>query len=484
MWGLNKMVGMSGFIAVRGRRWSSGHLRLAGLAVAITVASACAGSLAGGSPTGPRTTSDPAGGTAPSTMGAGPTWTLAPWTAPPESPSPPSTATPLPSGTPEQLRTVPTPPAGLWKSIHWYAGPTLVSCPEPDPNATEDPNGAEPPECPTLRVFGWSKGFVAFADTEKTIAVWSSADGLKWVKRHNLNLGGQDYVQVSYVLEGPAGLLAIGYSSARGMCSSPDLTIHALWISADGATWSPISMARFDGSPTTIASSSMGYIATGGYGEPEVWISKDGRTWNRATLPFTIYRNASVDGPTAFAGGFLIYGEVISPGGCGGDYLETSTVWFSATGTSGWVREVLPGAVPATNVSTSVALINDSTLLATSDTLDDQGNIASESRWTSTDAQTWKAFSLPALEDKSWSLLSGGSRTLAQIWPAQSTADPTGEAPAVPPTWMIFDQNLVPNPLSEKGDIPASDYDSDYAVGPTGIVFCDGSQVWIGVAEA
>lgn len=395
--------------------------------------------------------------------------TPSPETTTSDSPSP--TATAIPSPTPERISELPPLPSGAWSGIHWYVGPSLINCVESD-----DPDA---PDCPSLTVFSWSRGYVAFAETDTAIAVWSSADGLNWTKRHNLNMAGLDHIKIEDLVEGPAGILAVGYTSQQGTCAPPDLTIHALWLSADGISWSPV--WGIDGSPTTIAASSRGYIATGGDVEPKVWISSNGRTWTPSALPFAIYRSASVDGPTAFAGGFLIYGEVIEPGGCGGDFLETSTVWFSADGT-GWTRELLPGATAGPDVSTSVELINDSTMLADEISTDDQSNTSTETLWTSVDGQTWTPLSAPALKGQNWGLLSNGQRAMVMISGSDSS---DSSAPQEPPKWMVLDDNLKLSPLAEKGTIPVpADFDLDYVFGPTGIVATDGSQIWIGVPTA
>lgn len=322
----------------------------------------CSGVAVTGSPAIPRTsTSAQAAATATSTSIATAT-TVA--SAPSQEAATDGSPTPEPTsaGTPELLSTASTLPAGPLTAIHWYRGPLVGGDCEP----TFDTNGFPITACPTFHLFSWSRGYIVFAETDNmldkgpvnSISVYSSADGIKWSKPTRLNMTGVEDSGIRDVVEGPAGLLAIGYSTYVATCSSPDPSIHSLWLSKDGVAWSQISVsAAFGTRPNQVAAGSRGYIATGGSTEPELWTSSDARTWTRHQLPFAIYRSASISGPVAFDGGFLIYGQVIEPGGCGGDYSQVSTVWFSLDGGS-WTREVLPGAVAASSVETSVTMID------------------------------------------------------------------------------------------------------------------------------
>jgi hypothetical protein len=390
------------------------------------------------------------------------------------------TPEPTPVGTPELLQTAPTIPVGPVTGIHWYQGPILGGTCEP----TFDSNGFPLKACPTFHMFSWSRGYIVFAETDNmldkgpvnSISVYSSPDGLKWSKPTKLNMTGAEDSGVRNLVEGPAGLLAVGYSTYVATCSAPDPSVHSLWLSKDGITWSQISVAAAFGTrPNTIAASSRGYIATGGWNEPELWISADARTWTQPQLPFAIYRSASIDGPVAFNSGFLVYGKVIQPGGCGGDWLSISTVWFSVDGAS-WSREVLPGAIAASTITTQVNAINGSTLLASETVTDTATNATSGSYWTSADGKSWQTFAPPALAGRNWALWSNGRRALITTT-RPDPADPTAPGTV---TWLTLGDDLTVTPLTEIG----VDTGGDCVFGPTGIVCLDGDQISIGVLTA
>jgi len=61
----------------------------------------------------------------------------------------------------------------------------------------------------------------------------SSADGLHWTAGRPMDVRGlTDVVDITAVVEGPAGLLAVGYHPPT-TCGGPS-TVEALWTSPDG----------------------------------------------------------------------------------------------------------------------------------------------------------------------------------------------------------------------------------------------------------
>jgi hypothetical protein len=170
-----------------------------------------------------------------------------------------------------------------------------------------------------------------------------------------------------------------------------------------------------------------------------------------------------------------MYGKVIQPGGCGGDWLAISTVWFSVDGTS-WSREVLPGAIAASTITTQVNAINGSTLLASETVTDTATNTSSGTYWTSTDGKYWQTFAPAALAGRNWALWTNGRRALITTIrpdPADATAPGTVR-------WLTLGADLTVTPLAETG----VDTGGDCVFGPTGIVCLDGDQLSIGVLTA
>jgi hypothetical protein len=386
---------------------------------------------------------------------------------PDDTPSPEGSQTALPPA----ITSVGQVPSGTLHSIAWHPGPQLDTC---DP--AYDADGYATVACPGYQLFSWSKGYVAFAMTDAStefdsprmiISVMSSKDGLHWTKPRQIWDG---YIAIRDLVEGPNGLLAIGYAIGTVMCGPPDPTIHGLWFSSDGASWSSISMSRAFGAmpPDTISASSKGYVATGGWDVPLVWVSADGRTWRHPNLPFAMYRDATVSGPLAFPGGFIIYGQVIVPGGCGGDSLEESAVWFSQDG-SGWTREILPAVKAGANVDTSVGPLTYFTLIASEEVYDSEGNATGGMSWVSRDGKTWAAFDLPELAGRGWSAYVTPQHSLIEVIPSSG-----------PSVWYSIDESLALAPLSVVGPDPLDEY-VGCVFGPTGLVALDGSQIWIGV---
>ncbi|MBA2380918.1 MAG: hypothetical protein H0V73_02300 [Chloroflexi bacterium] len=100
-------------------------------------------------------------------------------------------------------------------------------------------------ESTSIGLFGWSKGFVAFSadggpssgtGRAVTLSATASRDGAHWTPTRPIDLTGfADQVTVVSVVEGPAGLLAVGHNP-MDTCGGPP-AVAALWRSADGIAW-------------------------------------------------------------------------------------------------------------------------------------------------------------------------------------------------------------------------------------------------------
>jgi len=147
-----------------------------------------------------------------------------------------TTAAPIPNPTPTPLPSLGATPTGEWTGIRWIsAGPVFPQTPTA---------GTAKGSFATVSVYGWSRGYVGFRtaidqipSTSLTMVSTFSADGLHWTTGRPMDVAGlESWVDITQVVEGPSGLLAVGrYPGAA--CGGPS-TIDALWTSTDGLTWS------------------------------------------------------------------------------------------------------------------------------------------------------------------------------------------------------------------------------------------------------
>jgi hypothetical protein len=182
-------------------------------------------------------------------------------------------------------------------------------------------------------------GAVAFseADVSVPIRVWTSADGLNWRQLRQPSgvfAGGQ----VSFVAKGAHGLVAGGTADR----SSPPSVGAGIWTSPDGRTWGqvPNTGGIFgngnDGlQVTSVVAGPRGTLALGqrmvnesGSTATErlVWASPDGVHWRRGPAPFSEPQGSS-GGLVAWQGGFV---DLTSE-------ANETVVWASADGLT-WTR--------------------------------------------------------------------------------------------------------------------------------------------------
>jgi len=251
------------------------------------------------------------------------------------------------------------------------------------------------------QLFSWSKGFLAIHEGLSTSQVtsWTSTDGYWWHEGLPFDVTGLDNaVWIEQLVEGPAGLLALGYvpgclDDGTGCRPQPAVGI---WRSTDGLTWQRLDLAAFaGGSPFDMAAGPKGYLATGttADGDPAAWLSSDGKAWHAVSLPATTFAATSFSGGYVLAGGSGITGAIGVPAG-GSSAPTTPAIWWSADGVA-WSREALAGARLETNAQASVLSVSgklvahvigwDSLAPPSGDDL----------AWTSADGQTWKATTQP-----------------------------------------------------------------------------------------
>jgi hypothetical protein len=405
-----------------------------------------------------------------------------------------------PTAVVDPLPSVAAAPAGTWRSIKWTALPAT-----PDFGAQSLPDGA------TFQVFGWSKGYVGFSiayepvaqdeptdePTEEpidytyvppTVIASYSTDGVHWHVGQSLDpvaAGSKDLQVFQSVIEGPNGLLAVGWSGACG-----SVYLDALWTSPDGITWQPVDAGKVFGvdpwSIVDVSGGAAGYVAVA-YKGAGVWTSKDGRTWHRVALTGNAFKNALVDDGTALSGGYVLAGTkgtadcgvITYDGPTPAPPLRTVAAWWSADGSS-WTHIALPGATASSGYQLVwTSHLSDSAVLLVDD-ID-----SSRYAWATHDGRTWVPVGFPGDLYRS-AIVTGAQHNLV----VESDGD--GSTPAELRLRTIGDDFGVVS-VGQTGDVPKlvySDWDGfSYgicALGPTGVVVTtgNGSQLWFGTPSA
>jgi len=480
--------------------------RWAALVVLTALVSGCVGARSGGVTSASPTASSTAIAATPASA------------VPSESPS--ATQTQSPTGTPfvtpaptarptavvDPLPNVPQAPAGTWKSIHWTELPATPAFGANVSDSPWDPKVGVPNT--TFQVFGWSHGFVGFTITaghdtgqvdsygndiytDPTLASSYSADGVHWhagQKLLALRTGsGLPLQTIRAVVEGPAGLMAVGWT---GSCASEYL--YELWTSTDGKTWQAVDTKTSrtltnDFAVTHVSGGAAGYVSVA-YKSAGAWTSKDGRNWQAVPLNTGPFANSLVNDGTAVTGGFVLAGLDGTPD-CGTTVVEqgdtppppvsrTAAVWWSADGTS-WTHISLPGAVSSSQYGdTWVSRLGDQKVLV------ENGGQA----WVSSDGQTWTPANLPGVTQDA--IVAQGQHNLV----VKGLGVDAGEGSWSPVAagklgLQTINGSSALVSIGQTGDAPELVYWDGYygpygmvAVGPTGVVVtsADGSQLWFG----
>ncbi len=388
-------------------------------------------------------------------------------------------------------------PSGAWTRLRWIAIPGGHSPVVPAP----------PPGWGTgVTLAGFSKGYLEFMWNahKRTLIPWISVDGLTWkagasfdlsiwaasFKDYDSHNDGSDpnwHDECAVVLDNfqedlDSLLLVDHVVCSDGKCGFSSMTEVTTWISPDALSWT---MATIPSTvdPILISGGSSGFIALGSAGSTAtVWISPDGHTWTPGALPAAaLAAGAHVSDPVSFAGGFVLPGVVRlksghragSDEGCVGDVTDLSkyqgALWWSPDGTT-WTRDTLSGANPTYNpVDMRAIRIDDHTVVAA------QTIAGSTVEWASTDGKTWTrlkgnpVYSWASIGESRGDLIAGWDRGMIQ----------NGS------TLSVFSDKLALVTLKQTGDLPWWDEYPQLALGPSGLLACDGgTRFWIGVPTA
>jgi hypothetical protein len=385
--------------------------------------------------------------------------------APPATPAPTPTAVPSVAPSPSAATAVGPAPAGRWTALRWV------------------PLGKTPLGPHNVTVQGWSGGYIALQQNGGSdsngnsipvvVRTSVSPDGVNWSAPTTMNTSGLNgMIEVGSILEGPHGLLALGFPFGD-TCGGPE-RLTALWTSPDGSTWTRVALPKDfrSGSVEAVEGGPAGFIALGTKADgvtQEIWTSDDGATWRTKPLPKISSGKLVLDSVASFDDGFVLSGAVLGEGGCGGPAHIHGATWVSPDGSS-WTRAALPGASTVASATFTVQALSDRALLVT------QGLPNGTLGWTSTDARTWT----PVKGDASnlpYGQISDGRHDIQVIGPETNPG---------PLTVQVVNEDATMVNLAPSGNGPIqTDDDPGFgsAVGPTGVLVVsdDGERSWLGV---
>ena len=412
--------------------------------------------------------------------------------------TPPASATASPTASPTDavpvvdLSSVPLAPSGQWKSIKWVhvpAAPLLAAA-----SGNPDASGIFS-DTSNLKVAGWSRGYVGLSmettttqlggDGTTTARAAYSTDGVHWhagsvLQQHPST----DWMDVRGVYEGPVGLLAVEESGACG-----DSWVEGLLTSRDGITWQAVDTGKAFGKAVieNVSGGSQGFVATDTNGT-KAWTSRDGRTWQPVNLRSSAFALSRIDDGTALSAGYVLAGstQVTGARSCGATMADPSAkpaptpplrlpgVWWSADGTS-WVKAQLPGVKAAFPVQMSLCRLDDHTVIA----FDMYNQTTSTwAGWVSSDGRTWKTLAQSAGIDP-YNYVTDGRHGIEL-----RLLDPSaGDVYAAGRSLLTWTGGTMVA-LGESGAKPPYDWQTETAVGPTGLLVIDAGQVWIGLPSA
>jgi hypothetical protein len=432
--------------------------RLGAVLLVAAVVAGCSGGPTSGatpSPTGPAPTgTETTGSIATATAPASPT------EAPIDTDAPVDTDTPGPSASPM--------PTLAGRSLVWQS----IDLPKKLSAAADS--------AAQNAIFGFAHGYLAFRENviSGSAIPWLSSDGTQWQEGRTLDMTGLNHgAQVDEVVDGPAGLLALGRTPGcadDGTGCTPE-PATALWTSVDGLVWSRVDLGKAFGGAAVgdVSAGPKGYMAVSlstddAASAAAVWLSSDGQNWHSASLLPATFQDAYLARGTVLSDGFLLAGRIGSVAGWGAGSFPWTTpaVWWSADGAA-WSRVALAAAKAASQAEAAVTTIAEGKLVAHVGSWDCTCPPDGDGQaWTSSDGRTWKAagsqFPSPAV------VLSDGRQAL------QVVASDAGLTVAVSSDGFKWAR------VVESGSGPADL--SDEAYGPGGLLVEDSNGgLWLAV---
>jgi hypothetical protein len=334
----------------------------------------------------------------------------------------------------------------------------------------------------TFSLFAWSGGYLGFRHQNVTesagsedIAIEASRDGLSWSPVQTIavvaSAGEAMPVRIGQLLEGPAGLIAVG---VRGTTRSDFPAVRSptlLLESRDARSWrySWTGDVFAGGGIAGLAASSTGYVALGYGGATNgqvVWSSADALSWTRqdwALAAGFFAPDATAlggSGVVGFGGGFVTatVRRTLVP-----SLVMPAAAW-SANGRT-WAASTIPGirhgSAAIGGMNLTLGRLDSSTVLAQESAREPGSNEFWDMAWVSTDGRSWCGAPAAATFQPA-DLQSDGRHPLS----VHFGADPAG-----PLAIASLGPDLTPTPVAQSGSVPTGNLQT--ALGPAGLVATD-----------
>jgi hypothetical protein len=244
-----------------------------------------------------------------------------------------------------------------------------------------------------------------------------------------------------------------------------------------------------------VSGGSAGFVAVNTIGQ-EAWTSRDGQNWQPVKLNAPAFARSRIDDGTAFSAGYVLVGstELTGARSCGATTVDPSAkptptpplrvpaVWWSSDGAN-WVKAELPGAKADTGIQMSVQRLDDHTLAA----FDYYDGVLYG--WVSSDGRTWKplaqSVNLEFSSDYGCGSSDGcpktdGKHAVQTVNGVVGSADDPHAGVMSVSTWTGSGLAVV----TQSGAQPPYAWDTEWTVGPTGVVATHAGQLWIGLPSS
>jgi hypothetical protein len=346
----------------------------------------------------------------------------------------------------------------------------------------------------TFSLFAWSGGYLGFrhrsaieSATSEAISIEASRDGLTWTPVQTItvvgSIGEAMPVRIDRLVEGPAGLIAVGVWGATRSdfpaVRSPTLLLQ----SSDARSWRYSWVGDlFDGGGiTAVAASKAGYVVPGYGGTTNgqtVWSSSDAASWTNRDwqlgagffVPDATALGAS--GIVGFDRGFVTatVSRTRDPA-----LVKPSVAW-SADGLT-WIDSSIAGLRPGSSaiggMNLTLGRLDSGAVLAQESAREPGSNEYWDMAWVSADGRSWCGAPAAASFQPA-DLQSDGRHALA----VHFGADPGG-----PLDIQSLGSDLTPTPVAQSGKVPTGNLQT--ALGPAGLVATDsdGTTFYLGAPE-
>lgn len=222
---------------------------------------------------------------------------------------------------------------------------------------------------------------MAFDGDDRDAAVWLSADGITWTRAAHADLDEPEGQTMWSVATGGPGLVAVGFGGPD------DDQDAAIWTSHDGVSWTrvPHDETTFGASVAFAVAThgdvivATGFAADAGATNAAVWVSSDGVSWSRVP-----HDDATLGG----SGEQVMYGVASTTNGlvAVGSDGDRAAVWASSDGAT-WARVMDPTLAGRGTLFMSAVTTGGPGLVAAG--VGWEHDRPSAAVWTSTDGRTW-----------------------------------------------------------------------------------------------